>query len=452
MVILTSIHITYLVMTGIVLLAMLCKKEIVLPCALGILFIGWQFSGNMIGAIQTLSNAIMYACIELLGILVVIALVVSMSRAMTALGADQLLVRPIMHMIHNRTTAFWAIGFSMLILSWLIWPSPAVALVGALLLPIAGRVGLPAIWAAVAMNLFGHGAGLSSDFFIQGAPDITATAAGIDTLSIMRASVPLWCVMFIVTITVSFLMMRQDLTTQDPIPLSCPDPTVVYPYRTFIIALLIPITFITDIVLMVRFNIVGSNATALVAGTALILMVVITIAQCGLGDALETVSDHLREGFVFSIRIFAPVIVIAGFFFLGSENFAHAVLGANATGLLNDIGIWLSERVPLCPASVALLEATVGAITGLDGSGFSGLPLCGSLAQTLAASASVDVSTLAALGQLSTVWVGGGTIIPWGCIPVAAICGVNASELAKKNLIPVVCGLVVTTFAAILLM
>src|SRR5699024_57611 len=102
--------------------------------------------------------------------------------------------------------------------------------------------------------------------------------------------------------------------------------------------------------------------------------------------------------------------------------------------------------------SVALLETAVGTITGLDGSGFSGLPLCGALAQTFAATGSIDVPTLAALGQISTVWVGGGTIIPWGCVPVAAICGIKAADLAKKNLIPVVCGLAVTTAAAIVLM
>ena len=55
-------------------------------------------------------------------------------------------------------------------------------------------------------------------------------------------------------------------------------------------------------------------------------------------------------------------------------------------------------------------------------------------------------------GQISTVWVGGGTIIPWGCVPVAAICGIKAADLAKKNLIPVVCGLAATTIAAIILM
>lgn len=452
---LTSLHIAYIVITVAVLAALLLKKEIVLPCALGILIIGYLYKGSLIGAVQTLNNAIIHSCIELLSIIVVIALVVAMSHAMIAVGADQMLMRPVGRIIRTRNTAFWAIGLAMLIVSWLIWPSPAVALIGALLLPVASRVGLPAIWAAVAMNLFGHGAGLSSDFFIQGAPDITATAAGVDTVTVMRASLPLWAVMCITTFAVAFFLMHRDLK-QNPslatVELHDFSRTIERPRLAIAIAVLIPAALLFDVGLMVRFGITGGDATALVAGTALILMSVTTIADHGVRNALEIATDHLRDGFIFAIKIFAPVIVIAGFFFLGSESFAQTVLGPDARGLLSDIGLWLAEHVPLSRVSIAVLETAVGAITGLDGSGFSGLPLCGALAQTFAATGSVDVATLAALGQISTVWVGGGTIIPWGCVPVAAICGIKAADLAKKNLIPVVCGLAATTITAIILM
>ena len=455
MVTLTSLHIAYIVITVAVLAALLLKKEIVLPCALGILIIGYLYKGSLIGAVQTLNNAIIHSCIELLSIIVVIALVVAMSHAMIAVGADQMLMRPVGRIIRTRNTAFWAIGLAMLIVSWLIWPSPAVALIGALLLPVASRVGLPAIWAAVAMNLFGHGAGLSSDFFIQGAPDITATAAGVDTVTVMRASLPLWAVMCITTFAVAFFLMHRDFK-QNPslatVELHDFSRTIERPRLAIAIAVLIPAALLFDVGLMVRFGITGGDATALVAGTALILMSVTTIADHGVRNALEIATDHLRDGFIFAIKIFAPVIVIAGFFFLGSESFAQTVLGPDARGLLSDIGLWLAEHVPLSRASIAVLETAVGAITGLDGSGFSGLPLCGALAQTFAATGSVDVATLAALGQISTVWVGGGTIIPWGCVPVAAICGIKAADLAKKNLIPVVCGLAATTITAIILM
>ncbi|WP_342443795.1 hypothetical protein MHB65_06855 [Lysinibacillus sp. FSL K6-0075] len=48
-------------------------------------------------------------------------------------------------------------------------------------------------------------------------------------------------------------------------------------------------------------------------------------------------------------------------------------------------------------------------------------------------------------------FIGGGTLIPWALIPAAAICNVSPFELARRNLIPVVIGLVVTTIVAVFL-
>jgi hypothetical protein len=64
----------------------------------------------------------------------------------------------------------------------------------------------------------------------------------------------------------------------------------------------------------------------------------------------------------------------------------------------------------------------------------------------------IDKATLAALGQIAGVWTGGGTIIPWGLIPVAAICGVNPIELARRNFFPVILGFAVTTLVAVFLL
>ena len=55
---------------------------------------------------------------------------------------------------------------------------------------------------------------------------------------------------------------------------------------------------------------------------------------------------------------------------------------------------------------------------------------------------------LSALGQIAATWVGGGCIVPWALAPAAAICGVKPVDLAKRNLIPVMVGLVVTTIVA----
>src|SRR5690606_31279763 len=61
------------------------------------------------------------------------------------------------------------------------WPTPAIALVGTVLIPVAIRVGLPAMGAAVAVNLAGHGMALSADPVIQGATRLTSNAANINS-------------------------------------------------------------------------------------------------------------------------------------------------------------------------------------------------------------------------------------------------------------------------------
>ena len=93
----------------------------------------------------------------------------------------------------------------------------------------------------------------------------------------------------------------------------------------------------------------------------------------------------------------------------------------------------------------------VGAITGLDGSGFSGIALVGSIGNLFGTAIGEGTAVLTALGQISAIWVGGGTLIPWALIPAAAICNISPFELARRNLIPVIIGLFVTTIVAVFL-
>lgn len=468
MVTLGLLHYVYIIMTVLIIIALLMKKEIVLPCVIGIFLMGLVFSGgNPITSIQIMYNSLVASGSEFLGIIVVIALVVSMSRTLAAIGADEIMIRPLQKVIRSKKVAFFVIGFVMLIASWFIWPSPAVALVGALMLPFALKAGLPAIWAAVAMNLFGHGLGLSGDYFIQGAPSITSKAAGISTVDLMRASIPLWAVMSVVTLSVAFFLFVRDMKknpiekaeeSEAVIPNDAAKTHAIQTNRngdavkitkfSYIMAVATPLAFIIDVILMIRFNIVGGDATALVGGTAVLIMTVILIGKGELKDSLDEITDKFKEGFIFAMKIFAPVMVIAGFFFLGSGEMAVKIMGEGAPNILYDLGMYLSGIVPDQKAPIAIMQGLIAMITGLDGSGFSGLPLVGSLAQTFSIATNASVATLAALGQIITVWVGGGTIIPWGVIPVAAICNVKPADLARKNLVPVMIGIVATVIVA----
>ena len=53
--------------------------------------------------------------------------------------------------------------------------------------------------------------GLSSDFFIQGAPSISAAAAGVSVEELISASIPLWAVMSVTAVGLSFFMMKREL-------------------------------------------------------------------------------------------------------------------------------------------------------------------------------------------------------------------------------------------------
>jgi hypothetical protein len=169
-------------------------------------------------------------------------------------------------------------------------------------------------------------------------------------------------------------------------------------------------------------------------------------------DSLDLITEHLIKGFGFGMKIFTPVIIMASFFYLGSPEIARQVFGENARGLLFDLASSLSGLLPLNRITVGFLETIIGGIVGLSGSGFSGLPLTGTLAGAFASVAQLKTETIAALGQIVTVWVGGGCIIPWGVVPVAAICRVSPKELALKNFIPVILGFIATTIVAIILM
>lgn len=328
--VLTSLHYLYMIMVAIILFIMLMKKEIVIPCIIGIFAMGFLYSGSPVFAIQSIFNTVIFAGNEFWGVIVIISLVVAMSKALQAVGADTLIMAPIKKVMINQTMAFWGIGVAMMVVSWLVWPSPAVPLIGAVLLPAAVATGLPVIYAAVAMNLFGHGIALSSDFFIQGAPTITAAGAGIEVPEVIAASIPLWLTMSIVTVVTAFVLMKRDLKRNPQLSHYSEeeDKTVIIQNKTAkYVAILTPIAFLINIVAMVKYNLAGGDATALVGGTAIIIMLLTVLTSFKLKDGFEMVVDYIREGFKFGITVFAPVIFIGGFFFLGNEGGATAILG-----------------------------------------------------------------------------------------------------------------------------
>lgn len=444
-VVLTPLHYAYLIGVIVILAVMVLKKDTPAVCIAFLFILGLIGLKSVTGGIITVFSAVLYAGREFMEVLATIALVTSLSKCLKDLGSDYLMMVPMAGIMKTPSLTWWILGLTMFLFSLFLWPSPSVALVGAIMLPFAVKAGLNPLAAAMAMNLFGHGFALSYDVVIQGAPAISAGAAGLDTSSILRQAWPLFWAMGIVTVLSAYVLNRGQLDARGPrLSIQAEPSGPRGPRKTALfLAVITPLAFAGDIILMLLYGLKGGDATSMVSGTALLLTCLGALLGFG-KQSLEKVTGYVTEGFLFAIRIFAPVIIIGAFFFLGGEGIT-SIMGEGVTrGIMNDWALWLAQNAPLTQYMAAFIQMVVGGLTGLDGSGFSGLPLTGALARTLGTATESSVPVMAALGQITAIFVGGGTIVPWGLIPVAAICNVSPLELARRNLIPVCIGFACT--------
>ena len=464
---LTTLHWVYLIFILLVIAFIVMRKDTSFICVAGILVLGFIATSTITHSVTGVFNSFAYAIKELLGTILIISIIYGMSKVLMKTGINEAMVYPFTKLIRTPTLAYWVIGILMMVISWFFWPSPAVALMGAVLLPVALKAKLPAMGVAVAMNLFGHGIALSGDFIIQGAPKLTADGAGIPVVDVVAASVPLVIIMGVVTTIAAFWILRKDLksgalkveeeTMRKNMIVQINDGKVnmkeIPPVVKKLLAAMVPVLFAIDILMMFILKLQGGDATALIGGTSVLILIIVSFFAYN-ADPLGKITEHLIEGLQFGFRVFGPVIPIAAFFYLGDSaiiDIFGKVLPEGSNGLVNDLGVALAGIVPLNRGIGAVTATVVGAITGLDGSGFSGISLVGSIAKLFSIAIGTGTATLTALGQVAAIWVGGGTLIPWAVIPAAAICGVDPFELARRNLKPVVIGLIVTTIAAIFL-
>lgn len=444
-VVLTPLHYAYLIGVIVILAVMVLKKDTPAVCIAFLFILGLIGLKSVTGGIITVFSAVLYAGREFMEVLATIALVTSLSKCLKDLGSDYLMMVPMAGIMKTPSLTWWILGLTMFLFSLFLWPSPSVALVGAIMLPFAVKAGLNPLAAAMAMNLFGHGFALSYDVVIQGAPAISAGAAGLDASSILRQAWPLFWAMGVVTVLSAYVLNRGQLDARGPRLSIQAEPSGPRGPRksALFLAVITPLAFAGDIILMLLCGLKGGDATSMVSGTALLLTCLGALLGFG-KQSLEKVTGYVTEGFLFAIRIFSPVIIIGAFFFLGGEGITSIIGEGFTRGIMNDWALWLAQNAPLNQYMAALIQMVVGGLTGLDGSGFSGLPLTGALARTFGTATGSSVPVMAALGQITAIFVGGGTIVPWGLIPVAAICNVSPLELARKNLIPVCIGFACT--------
>ncbi|HHX51495.1 MAG TPA: hypothetical protein GX711_08660 [Clostridia bacterium] len=455
-------HWLYLIGIIIVVLTMLLRRNVLIPCIIFTLLIGWSYSGSFTKGVQTVFNASLVAGQDLLSIFLIIGLMVALLKSLSVIGADEMMVVPLKKMMVSPLVSYIVLAVATFVISLFFWPTPAVPLVGALLVPVAIRAGLPPMLGAMALALAGQGMALGGDIVIQGAPGLTAAAAGVPVALVTSKAGWLSAITGIVALVLAYLFMRPEIARFQ----SEGEPDAELPVEPegqkswtesdrskgrFLIYLL-AIAMIFVIVGLFVFQLRGGDASALLGGVALSITLIAALLVRGKGG-LDAIADYVADGLVFAFRVMGPIIPIAGFFFLGNPEASATILGEGAPGYLFDWGNLMAETIPPTGFLAAFGLLILGIITGLDGSGFSGLPLTGTLAGALAAGDVNVAATLGSVGQIGAIWSGGGTLVAWcSLVAVAGIVGVPVLELVRKNFLPVIIGMVVSTVVAVLFM
>lgn len=462
-IVLTPAHWVFAAFVIFIFASIATKIDTAIVAVVGMFLLGWITLGTPVAGLQAIFNGIVRAGIVLIDIVAIISIVVALAKALEPMGVLVLMVRPFKKWFRTPTIAWWLTGILMYLFSLFLWPSPSAALIGAVLLPTGLALGLPAITMAMSMNLFGHGVALAQDLVIQAAPNLTAKAANIPVNDVLAASMPLNITASIVCIAVAwFFYARKDIKHPDEVNKKYPctyiqnEENVDRPDRVFstpakVAAVVLPIAFLLDAVALIVMEIRGGDATAVLGGTCIVLMSVFLIWEYGRAG-IEKITAGVQEGFMFGMRCFAPVFLVAGFYLMGVDGYAQQILGANAKPLVNDLIMSINNIAPMNKFLVGPLHMILSGLTGLDGSGFNDLPLMGGLAAGWGAALGIKVSYLAALGQITMIWIGAGCVVPWSLIAVAAVTGVPAVELGRRNFVPVMAGLVAATIVAVILM
>jgi hypothetical protein len=503
----TAAHWVYLLGIAAVVLTMVLRANVVVPSIVATFAVALAWTSSPVAALASIFNASFVAAKELFNIFLVIALITALLNALKALRSDILMVQPFRAVMSNGHSAFFILAAVTYVISLFFWPTPAVPLVSAVLLPAAIAAGLSPLAGAMAIAIAGQGMALSSDYVIGVAPGISAKAAGTAVSAAVVADRALILSLIVggVALALAYLSIREKIRpasealleqwqrqsgngdakrlettgtfdkaeiargTSYEEPLAIDDklrhhvPLVDNRRAGWskLFAILTPLGFAAVIAVMVLPKLGlrglpelrGGDAAALVGGMGTALMLLATLAAEGARKSLDVCADHITEGFVFAFKAMGSVLPIAGFFFLGAGGqLASGILNVPAAPpLLFDLIQSAQGFIPHNHFLVAFGVLLVGMITGIDGSGFAGLPLTGSLSGALGPAVGLDVTTLCAVGQMGAVWTGGGTLIAWSSlIAVAGFARVNVLDAVRALLLPVLAGLFVATICAVL--
>ena len=214
---LTLAHWVYVLVTVVVIITMLLRKGVVLPVLIGTFLVGLIYNGNVIVGFQTVFNANLVAAKELFNIFLIISLMIALLNSLKDLGADTMMVAPIQKIMVNGHVSYLILMITTYVISLFFWPTPAVPLICALLVPAAVRAGLPVMTAAMVVCISGQGMALSSDYIMQVAPMISAKAAGIETSLIADKVLVLSLITGLSSLSIVYLKERKAIKKISPL-------------------------------------------------------------------------------------------------------------------------------------------------------------------------------------------------------------------------------------------
>jgi hypothetical protein len=427
------------------------RKDALIPSIIGLVTIGTIIKGNIFEGLVVAFNAISAATIDLLSIIMTIAFVVMMNKVMEDAGTYRVLIAPLRKFLNNPFIAYWIIGITCVILALCIRSTSTVLLIGTLLVPVAIVSGMPRIVAGMVLAIYGKGIALSGDFITLGTANITAKSTNLPIMDVLHGIVPVWAATSLVAVVVTTIIAYKVIRERRGEDADCEEMQekaraafgdVKSSKVGKIMAFFMPLAYIGDIIIMLNYKIFqGNNAIALIGGTTLLLAVVTAILHYKV-HAFNKLVEFSRQGWAFAFTVFGPVVIIAGLFWLGGDHIKTIVGDPKLQGLTYDWGYWLAAHIPLNVVAVAAICMLASALAAFDGSGFAAIPLGATLAVSLGTAIGANVTYLVAGAVMAAIWTGA-TLVPWGFLAVsAAMSGVDAQELARRNFLPSGLGLV----------
>ena len=187
-----------------------------MPAVTATFLTAWAFSGSLVTGLASIFNASLVAAKELFNIFLIIALVTAMLGALREMGADKLMVTPFRRRDAHRHQQLLVLAVVTYVISLFFWPTPAVPLVGAVLIPVAIRAGLSPLSVGMVIAIAGQGMALSSDYIIKVAPGISAKAAGVDPDVVADKAMVLSLIVGLTALAITYFMQRRTWRTPSP--------------------------------------------------------------------------------------------------------------------------------------------------------------------------------------------------------------------------------------------